>query len=65
MVIIDGLIALGIVIVFGYLILMRYMKVNPNAGDFVRDLFGMNTASKIKEMKDKIQQVHDEKRTML
>lgn len=67
MTLIDGVISIIIVFLFFYIIYVRLVEKNPKLHEFTKDFIPTNLYTKIDSPidKEKIQQVYDEKRTMM
>ena len=63
----DGIVALGVVLGFGYLIFVRLLHTNPKAAETIRNILPTKLYERIENdpISDKIQQVYQEKRTMM
>jgi len=62
----DGLVALGVILAFGYLVFIRLAKTNPVAAQNIRNMLpGKIYENEESPMPDKVQQVWEEKRTMM
>ena len=64
----DGLVVLAILGGFGFMIYAQLAKKNPKINEWVQKQFGEGLFSKTKEdssLKDKVQQVYDERRSMM
>ncbi len=65
--IMQGIIALGVVGALGWLIFIKIAKNNPKAAETIRNIIPTNLYDKtpISVIPDKIEQVYDERRTMM
>jgi len=63
----DVLVVLGVFTGLGYVILARINERSPNKLEWIKGLFsgGIYKKESAKENLDKLQQVYDEKRTMM
>lgn len=66
MAIIDGLVAAGVLLGFLYIIYAKLIQKNPAIKDKVRGLWdGLDKTKKKEDIKDKMQQTYDDRRTMM
>lgn len=65
MTLIDGLVALGVILGFFYIIYTSMAKKNPQMIDKTKEWFENKPKEKIKEPLDKMLQVYDEKRSIM
>ncbi len=69
MALIDGLVAIGVIGGLGWIIYAKMMKNNPALAEKTRELFSGGLYKQDPEtdliVKDKMEQVHEEKRSMM
>lgn len=65
--IIEGFVAMGVVVILFWLIFIKISKNNPKAAETIKNLIPTNIYEKPKmpEVPDKIEQVWNERRTMM
>ena len=59
--VIDGLTALGVIVVFVFIIISQVLKKNPRALDGIKGWI-KGTPKQPEELKDKMEQIYPEKR---
>ena len=63
--ILDGLVALGVLAGFGWVIFTKVMEKSPGRMESMKEWFRDKPKEKIKEPFDKIEQIYEEKRSIM